>query len=60
MTKREKEKIRYLIWNKQQQYEHDASWCYEARAWYNGLQWALDEIEKLEITEENGNDNRNS
>ena len=51
MTKREKEKIRYLIWNKQQKYEHDASWCYEARAFYDGLQWALDEIEKLETAE---------
>ena len=56
MTQKDIEKIRYAIWNKQQQYEDDASWCYEARAWYNGLQWALDEIEKLEITEENDND----
>ena len=56
MNKTDIEKIRYAIWSKQQQFEHDAGHDYWAQGWYDGLQWALDEIEKLEITEENDNE----
>ena len=56
MPQKDIEKIRYAIWSKQQEFDDDANWCYEARAFYDGLQWALDEIEKLEITEETDNE----
>ena len=51
MTKEDKEKIRHIIWSKQQEFDDDAAsgddW---AQGWWLGLNFALDEIEKLEET----------
>ena len=42
------EKLRYVIWSKQQEFDDDASHDNWSQGWYQGLQWALNEIEKLE------------
>ena len=51
MNKKEKEKLRYTIWSKQQEFDDDAGHDYWSQGWYLGLQFALEEIEKLKEEE---------
>tara|TARA_R100001594_G_scaffold133858_2_gene174744 strand:- start:801 stop:965 length:165 start_codon:yes stop_codon:yes gene_type:complete len=54
MDKKEKEKLRYIIWSKQQEFDDEANYDNWSQGWYQGLQFVLEEIEKLKEEEDNG------
>ena len=49
MNKTDIDKLKAIIKDEQKEYEEDAGHDYWAQGWYQGLQWALDEIEKLDF-----------
>ena len=52
MNKADIDKLKSIIKDKQKEYEEDAGHDYWAQGWHEALQWALEGVEKLEITEE--------
>ena len=52
MTKENIDKLKSIIKNEMKEHEYDAGHDYWSQGWYQGLEFALDEIEKLETTEE--------
>ena len=56
MNKADIDKLKAIIKDKQKQYEEETWHDHYCAGCYDGLKFALDKIEKLEITEETDND----